>query len=76
MQARDNIPKKVASSNIDQALNRNQSETCGLAGILQLKVNARVMLAVNVDQEERLMNGQLSAIKYIQKDTKYIYKIS
>lgn len=49
MQARDNIPKKVASSNIDQALNRNQSETCGLAGILQLKVNARLMLAVNVD---------------------------
>ena len=49
----DSIPKNVAPSKIEKALNRSQSETGGLAGTLELKVNARVMLTANVDLEDR-----------------------
>ena len=38
------------------------------AGTLELKVNARVMLAAKVDEEDRLVNGQLGTVKHFQKD--------
>ena len=44
LQAEGKIPKNVASFKIGQALNGNQNKTSGLAGILKLKSNARVML--------------------------------
>ena len=48
-------------------LNWSQSETGGLAGTLELKVNARVMLTVIVDLEDSLVNGQLGTAKHFQK---------
>ena len=63
----DSIPKSVALSKIEKVLNRCQSETGGLAGTLELKVNARVILTVNVDLEDRLVNGQLGTVKHFQK---------
>lgn len=44
LQAKGKIPKNVASFKIGQALNGNQNKTSGLAGIIKLKANARVML--------------------------------
>ena len=45
----DDVPKKVPKDVINKALLRNQSQTGGLAQILHVKVNARVMLTANVD---------------------------
>ena len=64
----DSIPKNVALSKVEKVLNQSQSETGGLAGTLELRVNARVMLTVNVDLEDRLVNRQLGTVKHFQKD--------
>ena len=37
----------------------------GLAGTLHIKLNARVILTINVDLQDRLVNGQLGTIKHI-----------
>ena len=50
---------------IEKVLNRNQSETGGLARNLEVKVNARVMLTVNIDIADRLINGQIGTVKHI-----------
>ena len=49
-------------------LDRNQSETGGLASMLQIKVNARIMLTVNIDISDRLINGQIGTVKHISND--------
>ena len=64
----DGIPKNVNPSIIENFLNRSQSETGGRAGTLELKVNARVLLTVNVDLEDRLVDGQLVTVKHFQKN--------
>ena len=46
-------------------LKQNQSETGGLATILQIKLNARVMLNMNVDRHDRLINGHLGTEKHM-----------
>ena len=53
----DKFPQDTANIRINEALKRNQSETGGLAQALQLKFNARVMLTVNIEIEDRLVNG-------------------
>ena len=53
----DNLPKKVSIQKINDVLNRNQSETGRLAGILKIKINAKAMLTVNIDFQDRLVNG-------------------
>lgn len=68
IQFTDYLPKNVAKSQIKQALNRNQSETVRLASMLELTINARIMLTGNVDVEDRLVNVQLGTVKHIQKD--------
>ena len=55
----DVLPKNVSRDVIEKVLNRNQSETGGLARILEIKINARVMLTVNIDMADRLINGQI-----------------
>lgn len=71
----DNLPKNVSKSDIDKALNRNQSETGGLAGLLNIKVNARVMLTTNIDISDRLINGQIGTIRHIKTTGNSVEKI-
>ena len=64
----DILPKNIPQQKVNEVLNRKQSETGGLAQSLQIKLNARVMLAVNIDLQDRLVNGQLGTIKHISTD--------
>ena len=65
IQAVDEIPKNVSQAQINRALNKNQSETGGLAATLKIKVNARVMLTYNINIEDRLINGQIGTVKTV-----------
>ncbi|XP_057304469.1 ATP-dependent DNA helicase PIF5-like [Hydractinia symbiolongicarpus] len=68
IQSIDQLPKNVAKGIIEKALNRNQSETGGLATELKIKVGARVMLTVNIDIADRLINGQIGTVKHVKAD--------
>ena len=64
--AKDHISKNCSiSSDILQAQNQKLSETGGLAVLLKFKVNARVMIATNIDLSGRLINDQIGTVKYI-----------
>ena len=59
-----------------QAQNRKQSDTGGLALLLIVKANARVMVITNIDLSDRLMNGQIGVVKYFainQNEVETIY---
>ena len=64
--AKDEVPKNSKISNVMEAQNRKTSETGGLASILELKINARVILTTNINSEDRLINGQKETVKYIE----------
>ena len=64
----DISPKNIASQRIKEALDRNQTDTEGLASAIKIKVNSSVILAVTVDLRDRLVNGQLGSVKYISKN--------
>ena len=53
---------------MEEVLNRNQSNTGELAQLLGIKVNGRVMLTVNIDVNDRLVNGQLGTVMHIEKN--------
>ena len=71
----DELPKNVQTTVINKALNRNQSETGGLAGLFNIKINARVMLTVNIDIADRLINGKIGTVKHILTDRGNVVKI-
>ena len=65
----DILPKNIQQSVINKVLNRNQMETGGLARILELKVNARVMLTSNIDVLDKRSNGQIGTVFHIKLDS-------
>ena len=65
----DKFPLNIANIRINEALNCNQNKTGGLAQTLQLKVNAKVILTVNIDIKEKLLNGQLVTVMQITTDS-------
>ena len=58
----------IPPSDISAARNRKHTETGGLPLTLQLKLEARVMLAVNIDISYKLINGQMGTVKYFKYD--------
>ena len=70
----DILPKNVSQSAIEKVLQQNQSATGGLARILQIKVDARVMITVNIDIADRLTNGQIGIIKHVSFDSNHSVK--
>ena len=62
---KDHIPKNISFTKIESILKSNQNETGGQASTPQIKLNARPMLTMNVDLQDRLINGQLGTVKHI-----------
>ena len=73
--ALDGLPKNVSKDLIDKALQRNQSQTGVLAHTLNIKINATVMLTVNIDIPDRLINGKIGTVKHIVRNSNKIIKI-
>lgn len=62
----DKFPENVSISKINQALDRNVSQTNGLCKSLIIKRNALIMLTNNIDIDDRLINGQIGLVRDIQ----------
>ena len=58
--------KNVQPALINKVLNQNQIETGGLTRILELKVNAEVMLTSDIDVLDKLSNGQIATVFHIK----------
>ena len=67
IEAIDILLKNIPPTKIAKALNPNQSETGRLASILKVKSNARIMLTVNIELQDRLINGYIGTIKHVSK---------
>ena len=61
IEAIDIVPSNCGftESDIIAAQNRKPSDTGGLFNCLKLKLEAKVMLTVNFDIQDRLINGKL-----------------
>ena len=67
-EANDKIPDnyKYPLALIQTAQNQKQKNTGGLAKLLKLKIGAKVMATVNIDIQDRLINGQTGIIRHIE----------
>ena len=68
IQAIDQVPIDSELSNTDLSWVQNAkiSETGGLLYSLRIKLGARVMITKNIDIDDKLINGQVGTIKYVQ----------
>ena len=77
MEADDKIPDncKYPLPMILATWNQKQTDTGGLAKLLKLKIGAKVMLTVNVDIQDRLINGQTGNIEHIEYVQGTVHKV-
>ena len=61
----NHLPKSVSNNQINKVLNFSKSKTGGLAQVLEVKAEARVMQKVDTDQRNRVVNGQLGTVRDI-----------
>ena len=78
IEAIDIVPSNCGftESDIIAAQNRKPSDTGGLVKCLKLKLEAKVMLTVNLDVQDRLINGQSGIAKHpeiIENNVTVIY---
>ena len=64
--AKDEISKNSKISDVREAQYRTTTETGGLASILELKSNFRVMLTTNINIKDQLINGQMGTVTHIE----------
>ena len=57
----------ASAQKICEVLTHNHGETGGLAGVLDIEAEARIMLILNVDLHDRLVSGQLGVVKRVNK---------
>ena len=68
IEAIDIVPSNCGftESDIIAAQNRKPSDTGGLVKCLKLKLEAKVMLTVNLDIRYQLINGQIGIVKHLE----------
>ena len=68
IEVNDKIPDncKHALALMQAAQNQKQTNTGGLAKFLKLKIGVKAMLTVNIDIQDRLINGQARIIRHIE----------
>ena len=76
-EANDEIPDncKYPLALLQSAQNQKQTNAGGLAKSLKLKIGAKVKLAVNIDIQDRLINGQTGIIRYIEFTQSNVCKV-
>ena len=57
---------QFTESDIIAAQNRKLSDTGGLVKCCKLKLEAKVMLTVNLDVQDRLINEQIGVVKHLE----------
>ena len=60
---------------IQAAQNQKQTNTGGLGKLRKLKIGAKVMLTVNLEIQDRLINGQTGKISYIEFAQDIVQKV-
>ena len=76
--ATDEVPQEIHFSDkqTETIRARTIGDTGNLASILNLKVGAQVMLTINIDLEDRLVNGLVGKVmylRYVRDEVKVIY---
>ena len=76
--ATDEVPQEIHFSDkqTETIRARTIGDTGNLASILNLKVGAQVMLTINIDLEDRLVNGLVGKVmylRYVSDEFKVIY---
>ena len=56
----------ILLSDIIATQNCKPSDTGGLVKCLKLKLETKVMLIVNLDVQDRLINGQIGVVKHLE----------
>ena len=74
----DEVPREIHLSDkqTETIRARKNGDTGNLASVLNLKVGAKVMLTINIDLEDRLVNGLVGKVmylRYVNDEVKVIY---
>ena len=66
--ATDEVPQEIRLSDkqTETIKARKIGDTRNLASVLNLKVGAQVRLTINIDLEDRLVNGLVSKVMYLR----------
>ena len=77
VEADDKVPDncKYSLAMTEATQNQKQTNTGGLAKLLNLKIGAKVMLTVNVDIQDRLINGETRNIEHVEFVQGTVHKV-
>ena len=71
----DQVPKDIPQRLIEQMQQRKVTDTGGLEFKLTIKIGAKVMLTINLDIEDKLINGQIGRVTNIAFKNNQVSKI-